>query len=557
MTLPFPTPGPAGDHDLRALLDGAPGFLGLLTAEGIVIEANRAARALLGADAGEPRGRHFADTPWFGADDAAAVREALCQAALGETRVLPVRHPAPQGGVLDVELTLTPVRDAAGRVYRIIPSGRDLTAQRAAERHVREAEDVLTALMAVTADAIVTIDEDHRIRLFNHGAEAIFGYAASEVIGERIEMLLPEAARAGHAAHVERFEGDAGGSRFMNQRRPVSGQRRDGDLFPAEVSISRLQAGGRRYFAAVLRDLTERRRVDHELELSRQYMSAVVSSVGEGIIGVDRHGRGVFANPAALSMLGYRESELLGRDLHALIHHSHRDHSHYEAGDCPMWAAIRDGVVTRCDDDIYWRADGRPFDIEFTTTPLLREGRAEGAIMVFRDITERRQAEARLRNLAENDELTGLLNRRGFQARANELLASARVRGTGATLAMLDLDGFKPINDRHGHLAGDAALREVAQLIRAQLGAGDLVARFGGDEFVVLIADDGAPASAAALQARLRDALQERNADPASAFPLHISLGAARSVDGSDDLEALILEADKSLYEAKRSRAPL
>ncbi len=555
MTLPSPPPDPAGDPDLRALLDGAPGFLGLLTREGIVLDANRAALALVDADSGALRGRHLADTPWFAPGDADAIRASLSEAALGIRTVLQVRYPS-QEGMRDVELTLTPVRDATGSVHRIIPSGRDITAQRRAERDVREAEDILTALMAVTADAIVTIDEDHRIRLFNRGAEAIFGYAASEVIGERIEMLLPEVARAGHAAHVHRFASDARGSRFMNQRRPVSGRRRDGELFPAEVSISHLQAGGRRYFAAVLRDITERLRVDQELERSRQYTSAVVNCVAEGILGVDRNGRAVLANPAALSMLGYRESELIGRDLHALVHHSHRDGSRYPATDCPMWAAIRDGVVTRCEDDVYWRADGRPIDIEFTATPLLHEGRAEGAIVVFRDIAERRRAEARLRDLAEIDELTGLLNRRGFQTRANALLESVRARGAGATLAMLDLDGFKQINDRHGHLAGDAALREVAQLIHAQLDTGDLVARFGGDEFVVLIADGRAPASAAVLQARLRDALQERNADPASAFPLHISLGAARSVDGSSELEALILEADESLYEAKRRRAP-
>lgn len=281
----------------------------------------------------------------------------------------------------------------------------------------------------------------------------------------------------------------------------------------------------------------------------------MLQSVAEGILGVDRDGRAIFVNPAALAMLGYRESEVLGRDVHALIHHSHRDGSAYPHETCPMWAALRDGVATRCADDVYWRADGTPLDVGYTTTPLVHEGVPEGAIVVFRDISERRAAEARLRQLAEIDELTGLLNRRGFHVRAERALAAARIADCHISLAMLDLDGFKPINDRYGHLAGDAALREVGVLLRAQVGPDDLVARFGGDEFVILLLERDAQERAGRLRLRLQQALEQRNAAHDAAFPLSVSLGAARSPATVADLGALLLEADEALYEVKRQRA--
>lgn len=120
------------------------------------------------------------------------------------------------------------------------------------------------AIVQLAIDAIISIDEAHRIVLFNRGAEIIFGYQASEVLGQSLTMLLPEHAREVHESHVRRFATSGVGARLMSERDPVEGRRKNGELFPAEVAISHVRSGGRSIFTAMLRDISERRQAEAE-----------------------------------------------------------------------------------------------------------------------------------------------------------------------------------------------------------------------------------------------------------------------------------------------------
>ncbi|MCE7031518.1 PAS domain S-box protein [Lysobacter sp. GX 14042] len=545
---------PGADH-LRTIYDGVAVFLGLLTPEGVLVDVNRAALELIGARREDVTGRHFDQTPWFAdQDQAERLREALRQAAAGQTAVIRTAHPTRDGGRVEVELRLSPVFED-GTLAWIIPEGRDISARRRAERAREASEQRLAGILDVAADAIVSIDEDQRIVLFNQGAEAVFGYAAGDVLGQPLEVLLPEAARDGHGHHVQGFGSRGPQSRFMNQRGTITGRRRSGELFPAEATISRLEVDGERLFTAVLRDIGERLRQETELARARRYTEALLTSVPDGIFGLDRNGRIVFANPAATELLGYEAHELIGREAHALVHHSRADGSPYPFGECPAWHAINEGVVSRSADDVYWRADGSSMPVEYTMTPFGIDGEVAGAVIVFRDIAERKQAEAALRSLSWIDELTGLCNRRGFHAHAGRALQQAQRAGTGCLLLFIDLDFLKPINDRHGHLAGDQALREVGGLLRTVFRDSDVLARVGGDEFVVLAVGCGDPRDEAAARDRLHSALETRNARTGVTFPLSVSVGAARfDPSRPKSLEELIGEADAALYAEKHRR---
>jgi diguanylate cyclase (GGDEF)-like protein len=166
----------------------------------------------------------------------------------------------------------------------------------------------------------------------------------------------------------------------------------------------------------------------------------------------------------------------------------------------------------------------------------------------------REEAERALQTLARTDPLTGLLNRRALEQAAAALIAQARRHGDPLCLLLIDLDGFKAINDRHGHAAGDRALRTVADLVQGTLRPGDLAARWGGEEFCLLLARSGAEAGAA-FDARLRAALAERSG-PALGFALDFSTGLSVLDDDDDDLVAddlqnLLQRADAALYRAK------
>jgi diguanylate cyclase (GGDEF)-like protein len=162
------------------------------------------------------------------------------------------------------------------------------------------------------------------------------------------------------------------------------------------------------------------------------------------------------------------------------------------------------------------------------------------------EIDRRVIAEQQLRRLATTDELTGLGNRRHFVERAREAVAVARRYGQWCTLAVVDVDRFKRVNDRHGHQAGDQALIALAAVLKANLRATDLAARFGGDEFVALLPLTDPDAGKAAAE-RIRDAVRRQCGSP----ELTVSIGIASVRGEGASLEELLARADQALYDAK------
>jgi len=134
--------------------------------------------------------------------------------------------------------------------------------------------------------------------------------------------------------------------------------------------------------------------VFQEIERENQL---ILGAAGEGIYGVNANGETTFVNPAAERMLGWSAEELSGRNIHNTVHHSHEDGSHYAGHACPIFAAFRDGEVHHVDNEVFWRKDGSSFPVEYTSTPITDDGRLVGAVVIFRDVSERRQAELQLR----------------------------------------------------------------------------------------------------------------------------------------------------------------
>lgn len=135
--------------------------------------------------------------------------------------------------------------------------------------------------------------------------------------------------------------------------------------------------------------------VFHQIEKENQL---ILSAAGEGIYGVDAEGNTTFLNPAAERLLGYKAQELIGKNVHALIHHSHADGSDYCVHDCPIYAAFKDGAVRKVDNEVFWTKTDRAIPVEYTSTPIFDNGHLVGAVVVFRDISDRIEAETRLRN---------------------------------------------------------------------------------------------------------------------------------------------------------------
>jgi PAS domain S-box-containing protein len=135
----------------------------------------------------------------------------------------------------------------------------------------------------------------------------------------------------------------------------------------------------------------------------------ILRAAGEGIYGVNAEGKTTFVNPAAARMLGWSAEDLVGHDMHSIVHHTRPDGSHYPEHDCPIYAAFRDGAVHQVANEVFWRKDGTSFWVEYTSTPIRHRGAVVGAVIVFRDITQRREADEKLR--AAHEEVDRLRER--------------------------------------------------------------------------------------------------------------------------------------------------
>jgi PAS domain S-box-containing protein len=158
-------------------------------------------------------------------------------------------------------------------------------------------------------------------------------------------------------------------------------------------------------------DATEHKRADETLEQLRRQNELILNAAGEGIYGLDTQGNTTFVNPAAARMIGYEPAELIGKPQHAILHHSKPDATPYPREECPIYAAFKDGAVHHVTDEVFWRKDGTSFPVEYISTPIRDEhGKLAGAVVTFKDITERKRAEEALRNaLTEVEQLKSRL----------------------------------------------------------------------------------------------------------------------------------------------------
>jgi diguanylate cyclase (GGDEF)-like protein/PAS domain S-box-containing protein len=424
------------------------------------------------------------------------------------------------------------------------------TEHKRAKDELRKSEARYRAVVNTASDAIITITPDGIIHSFNRGAERIFGYRAEEVIGQLFTLIMPERFREqcmlGLRRYLETHE-----SRVIGGTTELIGLRNDGGEFPVELSLGEVQEDGDRLFAAIIRDITERKRSEEALrQLSRQN-EMVLNSAGEGIFGLDLQGKTTFINPAAARMTGWDIDELSGQRLHDFLHHSKPDGTPYPSEECPIYAVFKTGATLSRDNEVFWRKDGTHFPVEYVSTPIVEGDKILGAVVTFKDITERKALEKKLQYQAFHDPLTDLPNRALFMDRLGHALARAGQQATEVAVLFTDLDNFKVINDSLGHKAGDQLLVAVAQRLKACLRPVDTVARLGGDEFTLLLEGVTGVSDAARVAERIAQELRAPFALEAHEVFATTSTGIAVSSSAQGQPTDLLRHADLAMYRAK------
>ncbi len=313
---------------------------------------------------------------------------------------------------------------------------------------------------------------------------------------------------------------------------------------------------GGRSIAVAAWDITEHKLAERSLRASERLNREIVSGLLEGVVVADADARVVLANEAAARLFGVPVAELVGRPLSGIPVDMLDDRGRLLDSDQLPLARALVGQEMRSQVVRLVRRDGTLLWIEAHSSPLLdEEGVLYGAVASYDDVTLRVEQDRRTRREADTDPLTGLANRRALERTLESALARAGARGRTAAVLMLDLDGFKKINDSYGHAAGDAALREVARRLRRCVRERDLVARLGGDEFVVLLTDvDGSSGAAKEACERVDAALAEPVALEQGEMPLGAAIGVATFPGDGADVPSLLAHADRAMYAAKARR---
>ncbi|NYS60915.1 sensor domain-containing protein [Vreelandella salicampi] len=447
-------------------------------------------------------------------------------------------------------------------------------------------------LLATATNGIIIADINGIIVQANQAAEGIFQYASGSLGGRPITDLMPNSERRRHPGYVTNYREH--GARFMvGATREVEGLDRHGNSLPLLISVSLFKENGEPRFAAILHDLSERKRLERMLaavnsELEKrvsertaqleeeakrhretinrlELVNKVVERASHAVAITDADNRILYVNPAYETLTGFKQDKVIGRKP-TVAKSGHHGPDFYRR----MWDAL--------DRDQHWegeiwdrRANGEAFP-KFLSIDRLAddEGNTRNYVAVFHDLTEQKASEEEIERLQYYDSLTTLPNRSLFRHRLQHEFEVSRRQGARVGVMLLNLDRFKQINDTFGFPAGDKLLVEVAERLgtavrRTDMIARqesrrerdpDLVSRVGGDDFAVILNDLKAPENAAVVAKRMLEAMNtpfnmEDESGQIDEVFLQASIGIAIFPDNAADVDELVRVAETALIQAK------
>ncbi len=302
--------------------------------------------------------------------------------------------------------------------------------------------------------------------------------------------------------------------------------------------------------SSLSRTINDRKAIDAE----RRRLHGILSSVGDGVYGVDSDGQIAFINPAAVDILGYASpDDLIGRNAFETFHYAFDDGTAMPRSASFLNQCYTNGSQVPAWQTVFWTAAKRAVPVECTVYPMRVDGERMGSVVAFRDVSARRMLEEELRWQAEHDALTKLHNRAWFEQQLEQEVSRLKRTEQSSLLLFIDVDRFKYINDTAGHTAGDQLLLEVSMRLKSRLRASDHLARMGGDEYAVILRNVSVD-DVSLLADGFRKALT--NAPfvyGGKSYRITVSIGAARLDQHTQSVTEAMAHADIACHAAKNA----
>ena len=397
------------------------------------------------------------------------------------------------------------------------------------EQALRKSESRLKQLIDSTLDAVVTVDRDGRVIEWNPQAEVIFGLRARDVLGR---PLPPDIMPATAGAQRRRVE--------------AHGSRADGEQFPIELTIDPVGSGSDQTFTAFIRDISERRRAQDELERREQRFRAIVEKSWSGVVLLDQSLAFSYAGASTERLLGYSEHDLLGASILGFVHPRERQSARQ------LFANLLEAPSRELQGELrFLHKNGTWVWLEGFAQNLLHEPSVGAIVVNYRDISQRKATEKQLEYQAYYDALTGLPNRLLFRDRVVTAIAQGMRNRRAPAVMYLDLDHFKLVNDGLGHSIGDKLLAQVAERLQAAVRASDTISRLGGDEFTLLLNDVQSSDAVASVARKILQSLAPPFRVEGHELFVTASIGISIFPNDGSDVETLMKSADSAMYRAK------
>ena len=524
-----------GFHNYHETLDRVP------AGSGVMWRAVRSAEPVLLEDA-------HADPDFIAAVQ--GIVSEICVPLSDEGRII---------GVLNVESTEgTPLDEDDLRLLKEIGEHIGVALERARlYARAKEAEERFRGAFDYASTGMALVDLDGYPFRANRVLQEMLGYSEEEILEKGASGLTHPEDLEKTCERDEQLLVDGNPDTMSMEKRYVC---KDGSVVwtISDVSLVRDSVGDPSHFVCQFQDITARKRAEQALKESEQHFRGAFENASTGVALVSLENRYLRVNQALCEILGYPEDELVGKRSFDLTHPDDQMESRGRA----RRLIEKSGPDTKRIEKRYLRKDGEVV-WAISDVSLVRDSEGDPSHFVthFQDITERKKLEERLSYQALHDPLTGLLNRSSLREsfewtagyptdRLNDRQEDEHYVG----ILFLDLDGFKKVNDSMGHATGDRLLQAVAGRIKRSLRTGDIAARFGGDEFCVLLSKFADKDEAVKVAERLRADLEVPFSIGGSAVSLAASIGIAvkEAVEKDISLDELLREADAAMYRAKK-----